>query len=518
MSRHPRVTADGLLTGAAAGIALLLAWWGTRWGAGTSPDSNRYLSAAVSLAESWRIDSFTGTPLTQFPPGYPVVVRLAMLPGLSWQTASRVICILAAGGIVLAAAAVSRRVVRSPVLRAAVIAIAVVAPALTTINRMAWTEPLFIIAMLALAAVLIDIDRSNTAPTRRALLTLTALTSAAFLLRYAGLGLVLGVAISLALIGHRRHRWLGGVVSYVATSAIVPALWFARNLVVAGDIGGPPLPPRGSLWSDLGLVLETFGRGLLPTLSPSDTTSTVFGALGAGMIVAVSSAAARQSQTREIMILASLSGFLLLQLVLTARTTWVAIGNRMLSPLLIPAVLIVAIALDRWMQRGTVADRIHDPTGEPGNEPAVARAGHARHRRVVGGVAGALAILLLAGWTVKSLRDTATAHDTGVGTAGAFWRKPRLADDLATIPPDAAVVSNEAGAVWNISGRFPVFALFDRERSLTEQDVCAGAYMVWFKLEPDRPNWVPADATPLIERRWWSVNLLSTAGCEDDVG
>jgi hypothetical protein len=471
------------------------------------------------LAESWRVESFTGAPLTQFPPGYPVVVRVAMLPGLSWQTAARTICILAAGGTVLATAAVARRVVQSPALRAAVVAIAVVAPTLSLVNRMAWTEPLFIIVVLTLAAVLIDIDRSGVAPTRRALVLLAALTSAAFLLRYAGLGLVPGVAVSLAVIGRRRHQWLGGVVAYVAMCTIVPAVWFARNLIVSGDMGGPPLPARGSLWSDLGILLETIGRSVLPRISPSETVSAMIGAVGAGVIVALTAVVVRRGQTRDAVILASLSGFLLLQLVVSARTTWVAIGNRMLSPLLIPVVLIVTTAIERWMQRETVLERIDDRAVEAAEGCVDTPADEIdRRRRVVGGITGVLVVLLFTGWTIETLDAASAAHDRGIGTAGAFWRNPTLAKDLATIPPGAAVVSNDAGAIWNITGRFPVFALFDTETSMTPEDVCAGAYMVWFDLDPDATSWVPRDATPLIERKRWSINLLSTAGCDDAAG
>jgi hypothetical protein len=490
---------------AATAIAMLIAWWGTRWGAGTSPDSNRYLSAAVSIAESWRLDSYTGTPLTQFPPGYPVVVRLVMIPGLSWQTAARTICILTAGALVVATAAVARRVVSSPVLRGTVIVTAVVAPTFTTINRMAWTEPLFIVVMLALVAVLIDIDHAAAPPTRRLLVTLAGLTSAAVLLRYAGLGLVPGVAASLALIGRRRHQWLGGVVAYVSMSAIVPALWFMRNLVVSGDIGGPPLPARGSLWSDLGLVLEAIGRGLLPVLAPSETTSTLVGTLAAGALVALTVLLVRQGPHRDVVILSSLSGFLLLQLIVSARTTWVAIGNRMLSPLLIPAVLIVAIAADRWLMSRS-------------NDDAPQAASPDKRRRGARWAAAAAALVLLVGWTIETTDATAVAHDRGVGTTGAFWRNPTLSDDLGLIPEDARVVSNEAGAIWNITGRFPVLELFGGDRQLTDAERCAGAYLVWFELEPGTPNWVPADATPLAERRRWSVNLLSAADCADDDG
>lgn len=506
MTRRPRVSMDGLVAAVAAGLAMLLAWWGTRWGAGTSPDSNHYLAAAVSLAESWRLETFTGSPLTAFPPGYPVVVRIAMLPGLSWESASRTICILGAAVLVLTTAALARRVVHSPVLRAAVVAIAVVAPTLTRINRMAWTEPLFVIIVLALVAALIDIDRSGVAPTRRALLLLAALTSAAFLVRYAGLGLVPGVALSLAVIGRHRYAWRSGVVTYVAMCTIVPAVWFTRNLLVSGGIGGPPLPARNSLLTDIRTILEVTGRGVLPRLSPSDTASTVIGVIGAGVIIALVVVAGRRGRGREVLILASSSGFLLLHLLVAARTTWVEFGNRMLSPLLLPVVLIVAISLDRWMSPVTVDD------------PVGGGAACDRRRQVLGGVAAALAALLLAGWTLDTLDATRAAHRTGVGTADEFWRSPRLANDLATIPADAVVVSNSAGGVWNITGRRPVLSLFDTTRSMTREETCSGAYLVWFVLDRDAPSWVPADATPLIERRSWSINLLSTAGCEDAAG
>ena len=432
-----------------------MTWWATRWGPGTSPDSFGYLSAAVSLAEAGRVDTVTGEPLTQFPPGYPAVLRIVMLTGVSPLSAARLVGIVAAGLLVLVASVLARRTLDSPIARCAVIATAVVAPGLAQIHRMAWTEPLYSVVVLLVLVSLVDLEASGEPPTRTRLLGLAGLTSTAVLLRYAGVGLVPGIALALALLGRRRRPWAREVVVYVVAACVVPAVWFARNLAVSGDIGGPPLPPVESLFLDLRSLLETVGGGVLPVVDAGGWLSVVVG------------------------------------LLLSARLSWVAIGSRMLAPLVVPTVLLAAIGVDR---RGTIAaDR--------------------RRSRRIRLAATAVGVVVLAGWILDAVDTTAAAHRDGIGGRSEFWRRAALVADLASIPPDGVVVSNEPGPVWAVTGRPAVGAIGTRGEIVME-DCRDPVHLVWMLTARWAGTEPPVASEVIVDRPRWSISRLPAGACD----
>lgn len=440
------------------------------------------------------LHALDGEPLTQFPPLYPVALRTVMILGVSSETAARLISMAAAAAIVVLTALLVRSCVRSPVLRAGVVVAAVVAPTLTMIDRMAWTEPLFTVVTLAVALVLVRHAHADGPPDDRTIAVLAVLTSIGFLVRYAGLGLVPGVAVALVLVARGRHAWVRPTITYLVASAVVPALWFTRNLVVSGTIGGPPLEARGSLLADVRRVLGAIGRSVVPLTSPSDGTAVVIGlvvaAAGTWAVVRV----ARRDDGRDIQAIAALVVCLVAHLLMSARLTWVAIGDRMLSPV-VPLVLVLLAA---------VAER---------SRSAIP----ASSRRAAVGVAGAVAVLVVIGWTIDSGRATTEARRDGLGYTTDFWRSGRLVSDLTAIPPDVDIVTNDIGGVWYVTRRTPLIGVLASTASEKATARCNGGYYVWFNGR-SRPtvDLTPAGSTVVVERPRWSVHRLSTENCDAD--
>lgn len=470
--------------------ALMMSWWATRWGAGATPDSHQYLSAAASLARNGGLETFTGEPLTQFPPGYPIVLRIVMLAGLSWQTSARVLCALTAAALVVAAAVLAGRAVASRGLQLAVVTTATIAPALTTINRMAWTEPLFSLVLVTIAIVVVGLASGDSASPERSIAALVALTGLAVLLRYAGLGLIPGVAVALAVTSSGRREPWRRVAAYTAGSCVVPAVLFTRNLAVSGDVGGPPLPARGSVFGDITTMLESLGAGVLPRSGPDSPLSFAVGALVVATLTLLVTAAWRRDSRRDLAALSAIGVAFAVHLLVSARLTWVSIGTRMLSPLVILLAVIVAAAIDR------------------------SRIRTARARRTANTAIAASLAIVMVGWTLSSVDATVTAHERGAGgTASLFWRRPTLVSDLAAIPVDATVISNEGGSVWHVTGRRPVGqsgqpAIVQGVATCREP-----AYYVWFRTQ----RWSGADGPRLgdtiVDRRDWSVQQLPDGYC-----
>src|ERR1700716_4109167 len=69
-------------------VAVLIA---TRHGPGSTPDSAVYLSTAEHLADGGRLVSYGGGLLTQFPPGFSVILAAAHKAGVTLDTAARVV-------------------------------------------------------------------------------------------------------------------------------------------------------------------------------------------------------------------------------------------------------------------------------------------------------------------------------------------------------------------------------------------------------------------------------------------
>ncbi len=257
--------------------------WSMSAGPGLSPDSVVYVNAADSWLDRGSLEAF-GRPVTLWPPGYPLVLALLARAGLDLQLG------IVALNLVSVAAAVwlTHRLARIVGLgaRASVGVAGVVALSVSTlrVGSMAWSEPLFLVAVLA---ALVTCSRwLRRAPKWWEIGLAATLVSLACVLRYAGVALLPAVVVGCVIGVRQRARpaWIRAVV-LAAGSSIGIAAVVARNVSLGvgptGDrvgTGMSPVRALGHLLRALGQVVVPEPGGLMPLVSPG---------IGPGLTVAL---------------------------------------------------------------------------------------------------------------------------------------------------------------------------------------------------------------------------------------
>ncbi len=446
----------------------------TRRGPGISVDSASYLSTARNLADGKGLSSLNGGLLTLFPPGFPVVLAILVKVGVGVLDAARWADALAFSATVVLSYLLLRQHVRSPQIIALSTGLIATAPALLFISSMAWSEPLFIIVTVALLLVL---GKLVDAGTNRLPLVLVSvvLVWLGFMLRYAGVALVLVGAIVVLAAWFRSgaRRAVGYAAAFAALSLAVPALWMARNVVVGRGLMGRREPATRGLVTNTNDAIKAASTFLAPERVPSPLR-----VLGLVALLAVTGCVIRAVRRQRVAnptstyALFPIVSFLVIYggyvIVSASVTSLDRLGNRLLSPLLVPLVVLAAWTADHLS--GLV--RIE-------------------HRRVADlAVATVLTLWLLSSFA-RTVELAAQRGRDGVGYAASRWQDSPLVAAVTRTPERWLLYSNDPYAVYSLTGREPVYASPPRvaDRSVEHAgDVstlvlraCAGhVLLVWF--------------------------------------
>lgn len=453
-SPHPDADASRTLTWVtvvSAAVAALLTLLASARGPGLTPDSINYFSAGLSLASGDGLITFNGAPLVQFPPGLPALLALAGQLGVGPDTATRVLNAAAYAATVVIASVLLRRHVHSTKLVCGAVVLVAVDVTLLGIAQMAWTECLFVLVSVAFVLVLERL--CSTARPAAWIVAAAVLVWMGFLLRYAGIALLPAGALAV-LLGRQRRGWrdaFGSAVAFSVVSLVAPLAWMARNHGVDGTLMGPRVPsPDGPL-----ITVQRFVAILGRWIVPSPVPVAVQALCGAAFVVAVAAAivwivadpgrrrafvrgdaidADGPHDLRPLLPLVCLvvvySGYLI-----TAQLSvaFDPINSRLMSPLFVPLVVLVAVGLDRG--RAVL--------------PASAR----RTATTVVSVALVVLVVAQAGLAVRlawiSGRD-------GVGYSTAQWQDSELVALAGKVPPTAHLYSNVPAALWSVLRREPL--------------------------------------------------------------
>jgi hypothetical protein len=508
--RRPGRTDVGapVLLACIAGVSVVLAHVSTRWGIAISPDSAAYLSAADHLARTGRLDTYDMVPLTDFPPGYPLLVRGAMPFAGSVDAAARVVAIVTAAVLPVLTWLLARRLGAGPWWSLAAAGVVTASPVLGMTVRSAWTEPTFAVVLLGLVLVLVS------APTDRPvswcrLGVLVLLTWLAVLVRYVGIGLVAAVPVALLVLGHRRGAganrtlWVrSGAFAVVAAAGV--ALLMLWNSARADTIGGPTFLPRSSVIADLEEVFAAFSSWVAPQVFFPRAGHVIVGVGVVTGLIACTVWLARVRRRRAVAVMPvavmsvavmSVAGVLLGFVVVSARVRWVLIDPRMLVPFL-PLSAAVGAVVASTVTTGSGATG----PGATGSGATGRPRGRWRHRAAVAGVVTGVGIVVaLTG--ARSVIEASAAADRGLWFTHEDWRTSPLMAAVDELPPDTALVSSAADAVWAVTRRRPVFlsppasgvpdAARRRDDERFTAVACAEGYLAWFV--NGRPYLVPPD-------------------------
>jgi hypothetical protein len=266
---------------------------------GVTVDSGEYLATAdgvvsghglsmpyVGYDEAFRVPGpGERIPLTQFPPGYPLLLAGFHGLGLGLLDAARLL------GVVcyLLTICIAGYLVWRHTRRAWTVAVSVgllLAPDVLTIHAMAWSEPP---ALLLMIVALMFTLRHLSSGTRRDLVWAGVAGAAATMFRFAGIAAPLGTAIALVFSnGFQRSKVPKALV--FLTGALTPlAAWFIRNAIVAGQVSdkSPAWHPPGA--RHLAQGARTVGGWVTPGRTPALIAGII---LVAGFILWLSSRAA----------------------------------------------------------------------------------------------------------------------------------------------------------------------------------------------------------------------------------
>jgi hypothetical protein len=238
-------------------------------GPGLDPDAQSYVGAAVSLVRigsyraptsGWAVAD-TSEPMTHFPPGFSTAIAGPLVVGVSPLQSARLVIVLAA--CVTWTALVALLATGITVRAAVLIAVAALCtPAIVTVHLSVLSEPLFLSAlMLAMAAM-------ASAASRRTALLAGVFTSAAVMIRYAGLSLTIAVALWFFMNSDRKRVTLGArlerAVLAGAPTAILLVPWLVRSVRLEGASGVRRLGAYGALGATAAEGTQTLASWLVP--------------------------------------------------------------------------------------------------------------------------------------------------------------------------------------------------------------------------------------------------------------
>jgi len=470
-SQSPRLAVAVLAI--CAGALTLVA---TRAGPTITPDSTSYLSAAQNLAAG-RYSDFTGQALTQFPPALPALLVVGHWLGISGENAARYVNAGSFVGIVLLTWLLARRHARSTPLALAATGFVAFSSRLLQVANKALSETLFILVVLGFLVILENVPSSSR---RRGLMlcgAAGALSGAAFLVRYAGITLVVSRIATLAIWWWRERRpgYSRRLAIFAGTATVLPLLWTARNAASgADDLFGRRVAYSQSLTTLARATSRAISILFLPQGASTRLTDLVVASLIVGGAGAVCFS---QRDSNQRWPLAPMAVFVLVYIAfvpLSNRAAGSDLTVRIMSPIYVPVVVLAVSYVDRVLVRTRMTTV------------------RTVRRLAVGAVSVCLAILAIAvthvAWTDgRAQRVEVLSRD-----------ESDLARVVGELPDEAFVASNNPFALWYISRHQPIVfspgaiipGLNRRPisaASLTQHACTTPTYLAWFGT-PDEPS------------------------------
>ena len=308
-----------------------------------TPDSASYLTGAEKLAEDGRFESCDG-PITLFAPGYSAAMAPLVRLGLEAPDAARLVNVLATLLLVLGAGALAAGAGLSG-RASAVVALAVAVSYVALRNgALVWSEPLFCALLAWLLVALVGDGRGLEVRMAARPPVALVLGWALLLTRHSGL-FVLPAIVLAAWLGSeaQRHR-LARVVAFSVALVALPAAWWLRNVHVDGAPFGRRSGSRSTAFEVLGQLPDGLSSLALPADLPLALRLVVAVPLVAAIVLSVRRGLCERRTGAAVSILATAVVAYTVGVTLAAMRTLVdPLDTRLLSPIFVPAVVLVAV-------------------------------------------------------------------------------------------------------------------------------------------------------------------------------
>lgn len=447
----------------------------TSLGIGVSPDSVAYLSAADAIASGRGVVTVAGDawrPLSHFPPLFPLVAAIGPLFAVEATAWIRLLHAVLFAILTVAASLIVHRATGRSVL-AAILGGSVLLASDDVVSAycMAWSEPLFLVLLLAFIGALGQLLVRASMPM---LVIASLLAAAATLTRYAGVSLVATGALAVLAFGVGPFpRRLRDATLFSLLAAGPIALWLARNVFLAGTATSRPLMLHPlplhvytggaeNVWSFLTQGLHVLDR-IPRNLQAIGGATFLLAFVVVGLL-------ARRTEDRLLQIMALFVSVHIATLAAAgAVQDYIVLDERHLLPVFVVGTLIVvAVLMAPWT------------AGRPLAQAAV------------------ICLVLLrigvgAGPVASFLREARVA---GLGYNNTTWKRSPLIARLRSLPAGVAIRSNADDAIYFLTGRMaaPLPMKYDPPSTLTNPRYVEelarvgrnGGVVAWFATVPWR--------------------------------
>jgi hypothetical protein len=304
-----------------------------------TPDSAVYLTGAESIAESGEYSGCERST-TEYAPGYPAALAVFVVFGLDAPDAARIVNLLATALLVLAAAALA---LAAGLGRRAAIVVslaAAVAPVTLRNGAAAWSEPAFCAILVVLLVAVVNEGQGLGARISARMAVVLGLSWALLLTRYSGLFVVPAIVLAAWLGSADLPRRTLRVAAFAAAVLAVPTLWYARNISVGTGPFGSRSGSAYSFWE----ILRQAPDGLSSIVLPVDVPLAIR-LLALAPLVVAALLALRPYRLAPTVLGVVVAGYVVGVVYAASRTLLDPVDARLLSPVLVPGAVLVALGV-----------------------------------------------------------------------------------------------------------------------------------------------------------------------------
>lgn len=419
-------------------IGGMLLFFVTVWGIGISPDSTVYINVARNLMKGYGFSVSPGTPLTHYPPLYPLFLTLGAIGGQDLLNGARVLHIFLFVATLSCAGLIIYHETRRSIIAAIFgILLLICSKNVILVYAYAWSESLFI--LLTLAGLFLMIKYLETSRLSF-LYGSSVLICFAFLTRYAGISLVLTGLLCILLFsksGLFRRAVIAGVFS--AITLIPISLWLLRNRMAADTLTNRSITTHPVTWQHVnGAIITISGWFLIPqdwSIAFKAGFIVVFAIIILEACILLWNPVSKTTINRpisyfpSIFIIFILSFFLSLGFSISFVDAQIPLSDRILSPLYIAGIIaLICIAHYIWLyfDKGKAVTIL-------------------------------LSLFFLSFLTAQAnhaIPFIASLHDDGSnGYSNKYWKNSSIIKAVKTFPDDLVIFSNGPDAIEMLAGK-----------------------------------------------------------------
>jgi hypothetical protein len=426
-----------------SGLLVVVANWS---GVGWSWDTSDYVAVGKNFANGNGLLDATGIPMTVRPPGLSILIGVGDLLGLSVNLTVQILNVICAIVTVLGT-------------------FHLLQVAKVKKNSMIWSEPPFIaLVVIAMIVALKPVSASK-------FILLIVLFTALFFVRYVGPVFAASIALGAAWFDRQK---LGLIKSALMNFAIllvslIPIwYWLQRNESIDGTLTGARTPAGGSLLNPLKTFTATLGSwvtaspvegGIYLSWNDYPSNTKILGVLVfitlAILLISYFFSRLRVENSESDLNVLLLSGSTALIYIAFSAYRFVhfelgPLDNRMMIPIFVPLILIVAVLVDRINLSSTLV-----------------RNGFL-----------AISVMFLVFQALLSANDALRFGRDGRYWAAKEFQTQPIHKFVKNLPTDSSLMSNQPQQLFAVWQKSSVFNQYQLELAQTAE--CTHRYFVWY--------------------------------------